>query len=422
MKTTLRLRQFTLALVITFSLAFSATAQSGLSNGLNFQNPTLVAGTDNEVGAKYLFSNVDATTDAVVTIDSIVNDAEVNKIDDNSNGTGYREAFQPAIKNGGNPGMSYAVFTISFYHHGSMTSTKIMSIVNATALDIDGNNNLKEFAKINMGHGSSMSYMNATPDISVERMPNNDLFGQNILGEERVSIDTSALNNMYTASNNGISSFTIKYGSISDNNNQAVRQYSLYLKKFEYNILPVKMSSFSAILNNNKVDLRWITASEMNLSHFSIERSVDGINYTEAGLVFAVGNSNENISYKMSDNITNLAATVVYYRVRSVDIDSKSEVSEVKVIRLAQNDIPTVSIVTYPNPVTNELRITIPNEWQNKKVTYELVSANGQLAKRVQVGNSSQTETVNVSTLAPGFYVARVICEGKIAQQKVVKN
>ncbi|MEI2740432.1 MAG: hypothetical protein V9F01_16790 [Chitinophagaceae bacterium] len=47
------------------------------------------------------------------------------------------------------------------------------------------------------------------------------------------------------------------------------------MKWFNYpSTLPVKLSSFSATLNNNsKVDLKWSTATETNLSHFVVERS-----------------------------------------------------------------------------------------------------------------------------------------------------
>jgi hypothetical protein len=80
-----------------------------------------------------------------------------------------------------------------------------------------------------------------------------------------------------------------------------------------------------------------------------------------------------------------------------------------------------ISILTYPNPVSNELRITIPAQWQNRKVLYEVLNANGQIAKRTETISSSQTESINVSNLSPGFYIVRVNCEGQTAQQKIVK-
>jgi hypothetical protein len=186
--------------------------------------------------------------------------------------------------------------------------------------------------------------------------------------------------------------------------------------------LPVKLYSFSANLNNNKVDLKWVTASEINVSHFIVEKSTDGVNYTNAGVVFANGNATDKTNYSLTDNINTSLSGVIYYRLRSVDIDGKNELSATRIIRISKQKEETVSIVTYPNPVSNEVRITIPANWQNKKVVYEVYAANGRMVKRSETASSSQTETVNVSSLSPGFYIVRVSFEGQTAQQKIVKQ
>ena len=187
--------------------------------------------------------------------------------------------------------------------------------------------------------------------------------------------------------------------------------------------LPVELVSFSAMLYNEKVDIKWTTASEKNVSHFSIEKSTDGKNYNEAGLVFAYGNTSETINYSFTDkNISTSKAGVIYYRLRSVDKDGKSELSQVRSIRIGKKNEQTMSIVTYPNPVSSELRITIPANWQGKKVSYELFNHNGQVTIKNIVGASSQTEAMNVNSFAPGFYIVKVTCNGEIAQQKIFKR
>ena len=113
---------------------------------------------------------------------------------------------------------------------------------------------------------------------------------------------------------------------------------------------------------------------------------------------------------------------VIYFRLRSVDIDGKNELSEIKIIRIGKQGESGISIVAYPNPATNEVRITIPANWQNKKVAYQLLSANGQPVKTTERANSNQTEVINVGSLAPGLYFVKVVCEGQIAQQKIIKH
>ena len=186
--------------------------------------------------------------------------------------------------------------------------------------------------------------------------------------------------------------------------------------------LPVKLLSFTAQLNlNNKVDLKWSTASELNASHFVVERSLDGQAYSDAGIVFAVGNSTTIQQYAFTDNLIPTAKTVIYYRLRQVDVDGKADYSATRIIRTGKQDA-TATILTFPNPVASELRISIPNNWQGKKVNYEVVNVSGQTAKRMVVANSSQTETVDMSSLAPGFYLIKVACNGEVAEQKIIKQ
>lgn len=187
-------------------------------------------------------------------------------------------------------------------------------------------------------------------------------------------------------------------------------------------ILPVKLVSFTAMLNNNKVDLKWTTATEINVSHFTVERSMDGTHFSDAGMVFAYGNTTTNSDYALSDNISNLQSGIIYYRLRSVDVDGKSEYSDTRIIRISKQGENVITIITFPNPVTNELKITIPANWQNKKIMYEVFNSNGQVSKKSEAAKSSQTETLNVSNLNSGLYIIKVTCEGQTVQQKIIKQ
>lgn len=412
-------------MILAAALLLANQSQAQSATGLSFINSTLESGQDLKVGAVYRFADVTTNTDALVSVDSLVNGAKLNKIDDNSNGTGYKEAFQPAIQSGNIIGSSYAVFRISFVEKGTNIAKQVPS-VNATAIDIDGNNNLKEFARINTGSGSITAYLMNNPDISVIPMGSNEFQALNVLGIERNGIDTSSLANMFTTSNVNITSFTIKYGTVTTVPSSANRQFSLYMKNFTYpgSTLPVKLASFTATLNNSntKADLKWTSATEINASHFVVERSLNGSDFNEAGIVFAAGNSSQDMHYSFADNISAFNAPVIWYRLVSVDLDGKQEYSETRIIRISQKNESVVAISAYPNPVSTELRITIPAAWQNKTVQYEIYTMSGQVVSRMQTASSSQTETINVSQLSRGMYVAKVSCEGAVSQQRIVKQ
>lgn len=188
--------------------------------------------------------------------------------------------------------------------------------------------------------------------------------------------------------------------------------------------LPAKLVSFNVNLNHQqtKVNLTWTTDEELNVSHFVIERSTDGQHFSKHVTVFANVNTGIKNEYIFSDSLNSLTSVVIYYRLRTVNKNGSFQLSKIRFIRLNKKTENTITILTYPNPVTNELKVTIPANWQNKKVNYELFRVNGQSVKNIENVNSSQIENINVSDLQPGMYFVRVSCEGQIAQQKLIKN
>ncbi len=186
--------------------------------------------------------------------------------------------------------------------------------------------------------------------------------------------------------------------------------------------LPTKLISFTAMFNNGQADLKWTTATENNLSHFVVEKSIDGKNFSNEAIEFAFGNSTERKNYSFTDNTFSSQTAIIYYRIRSVDHDGKSDLSETRMIRIGKQNGGSISVLTYPNPVKTELRITIPASWQGKKLNYEVFGNNGQTVIKNEVVSSNQTETMNVSKLAPGFYLIKISCNNEIAEQKMIKQ
>jgi hypothetical protein len=417
-----------LLIISALFFSFSVQAQTGATNtNLNFSaNPVLIAGADKQAGAKYIYQNVAPGTDAIVSIDSLLGGATINMIDDNTGANGgYIEGFQPQITSGPKTGFSYAVFTLDFKISGTNVEQKLDS-VSLTALDIDGTSTLKEFDQISLGSGATARYTGSNPTISLTQVTSGTFLGINTDGVTRNGVDTLVKSNMFTTTNTNVSSFTAKLGILNVNATKTLRLFSIYMKGFSYPemaVMPITLQSFTTTLNskNTEVNLNWITATEINVSHFVVQRSIDGKNFSEVGIVFSDGNSIKAVNYSFPDNISSVKANIIYYRLCTVDFDGKLQYSDIRTIRISNTTAQNISVLTYPNPVTNELRITIPSNYQDKKVSYELYNAYGQLSKRIEEGSSSQTETINVSSLTKGMYFVKVICEGQSSQQKIIK-
>ncbi|HMT30245.1 MAG TPA: hypothetical protein PKD91_13300 [Bacteroidia bacterium] len=93
--------------------------------------------------------------------------------------------------------------------------------------------------------------------------------------------------------------------------------------------LPVELIKFNAqVTADNNIQLMWETASEINNNYFKIERSNDGINFTEIGIVKGNGNTTQLHKYSFQDMNT-VFDKVVYYRLKEVDFNGESSFSSV---------------------------------------------------------------------------------------------
>ena len=167
--------------------------------------------------------------------------------------------------------------------------------------------------------------------------------------------------------------------------------------------LPVKLISFNATVKNDVVNLNWQTASELNNDYFEIERSIDNRQWTKVGKVKGNGTTNVVSNYQFTDLInpsTNQPINI-YYRLKQVDFDGKSTLSEERVVNFKQTN---TYWNIYPNPATNELHIeTLGNE----KFGVQLFDVTGKkVMENVLIINNTN---INTSSLYEGMYFVRII-------------
>jgi len=121
--------------------------------------------------------------------------------------------------------------------------------------------------------------------------------------------------------------------------------------------LPVELTSFTASANTSGVVLNWTTASEINNHGFEIERSRDNETFYRIGFVQGTGTTTEAQSYSFIDDIEYSGVKTYYYRLRQVDLDGRSQYSEVVTVDF---DVPRDFILSqnYPNPFNPSTTIT----------------------------------------------------------------
>ncbi|MFT3825684.1 MAG: T9SS type A sorting domain-containing protein [Chitinophagaceae bacterium] len=173
----------------------------------------------------------------------------------------------------------------------------------------------------------------------------------------------------------------------------------------EFN-LPLVLTAFSASLNDQTVSLSWTTGQEKELSHFVIERSTNGRDYSSVAMIFTGDYDNVKQHYTYKDVLRTQSAGVLYYRLRLVDMQGRYQNSNVEIVRNSK-DANGIKLFAYPNPATEEVRIVIPVEWQNKTLNYGIYDSKGQLVKHATNSQCGSTEVINVRELGAGVYVVK---------------
>lgn len=173
--------------------------------------------------------------------------------------------------------------------------------------------------------------------------------------------------------------------------------------------LPVKLTSFTVVNNNNIIGLNWKTAYEQNSSHFSIQRSTDAVNFTDVARVSAAGNSNSPLSYAHNDILPASIQTqkIVFYRLQSFDNDGKYANSHVVAMKLNNTDI---QLSVFPNPAKEILQVQTGTGLKGNTTLIISDAAGRQVYKREMfLIQGSNTMPVNISMLSGGLYTVRLI-------------
>jgi hypothetical protein len=183
--------------------------------------------------------------------------------------------------------------------------------------------------------------------------------------------------------------------------------------------LPLNISYFNGYLNKNESILKWQTASEQNLGHFEIERSVNTAAFEKIGTVNANGNSNTASNYTFTDK--NPLAGNNAYRLKNIDRDGKFSFSDIITLKLRAGS-GTVHARTMGNG--KDIALEFSNMAAGEYII-DVLSMNGTLLQKTKANVSVGNQLVNLpsqSILSKGMYLLKVqqVTGGKYYHDKVV--
>jgi len=169
-------------------------------------------------------------------------------------------------------------------------------------------------------------------------------------------------------------------------------------------LLPVDWLAFNGETDNKTNFLTWATASEHNTSHFNVQRSRDGINFHDIGVVSAQGNSTVRTDYTFDDD--NPFTGDNYYRLELIDNNGEKTYSSIILLHITGEGI---GYNFYPNP-TNDIVYYQIETFEEEALEIEVMDVLGRTLKREEVVTELGLNNIPVSLgdFAPGSYMVRV--------------
>ena len=300
---------------------------------LSFTGTPVVSGSAaGTVGARYTYENVGTT--GGVTIRAVVeivaiDGAGLDNIDGPVSAGGTDAALQPVIYGTQTSGNCWSIrFRISFYN--STTNDPIrLSSFRASGIDIDGNgSSLREHNTFFFP--ATYTVQNPT---NLTTVVNAGVYRFQAPSTSYTGISLTQTNVAVTCIYNNNASIDISLGACCAGGACNVpagtgRQHSInFFDAVAFSspvvTLPVEIVNFSASLSSSGTLLKWTTSDEVNLSHFVIQKSQDGVQFTDMGRVNAAGSG----QYSFTDQQP--VGAISYYRLKAVDIDGKEKYSSV---------------------------------------------------------------------------------------------
>ena len=173
-------------------------------------------------------------------------------------------------------------------------------------------------------------------------------------------------------------------------------------------VLPVRFSQFTVVKKDKDGLLSWITENQDGMtSHFEIERSMNGVDFTFLGRIDAIPAVNGSANYNYPDkNVGSLRFSgPVYYRIKQIDKDGRFVYTEIRSIRFDSK----IGIAIYPNPAktVSSLTVDLP---EDALISVRISDVSGKELQKYEINGTQGTnlKRIDLSKFAAGTYIVRV--------------
>lgn len=186
--------------------------------------------------------------------------------------------------------------------------------------------------------------------------------------------------------------------------------------------LAVELVDFNVQAKERNALLNWITATEINHSHFEVEKSTNLQDWVNIDRVYNSFKEKDGLKYySLNDEDFAKKSSHAYYRIKVVDLDGGYEYSDIKVL-IEDSRVPKVIAIS-PMPVENSSVLEMQLH-DTEMVNIAVYNLTGQVVENLQFeGNLgiNRFPFGNDFNFQSGTYILEIHVGGHRLTEKVVK-
>jgi photosystem II stability/assembly factor-like uncharacterized protein len=190
----------------------------------------------------------------------------------------------------------------------------------------------------------------------------------------------------------------------SDNTGIIVGRFGTILRTQNLGGIPVELTSFTASIVHDNIELKWNTSTEVNNKGFEILKKSEDNGYNQIAFVDGKGTTTEESRYIFTDH--NVKPGKYYYKLIQIDYDGKrSDSKEIEVEYL--NNFDFILHQNYPNPFNpiTKIKFNIPaREYTTLKIYNMLGAKVAEIINKEKEPGSYEIE-FDAANLSSGVYM-----------------
>ena len=187
---------------------------------------------------------------------------------------------------------------------------------------------------------------------------------------------------------------------------------------------PLELLLFTATKNDKTVNLSWQTTAEKNISHFTVQRNDNGADFTNLGEIPALSDIGVH-SYEYPDNIENITANKVFYRLKITARDGLYSYSDLVSVELSATSPGSNAngLKLYPNPANDQLFVSY-NLQNAVEAELRIIDMSGKMmfSHTVNGNPGNNIALITISAMSSGMYCVLLIADNTIQKAQFVKQ